>query len=47
MIDTMPFQPVSKGGEFTSVQYSEHSLPVPWPFVSSRLHCKRKDFSNL
>ena len=19
--------------------YGEHSLPVPWPFVKSRLHC--------
>ena len=47
MIDTMPFQPVSKGGEFTSLQYSEHSLRVPWPFVSSKLHCKCEDFSSL
>ena len=32
---------MAKNLGITRPRYSEHMLPVTWPFVISRLHCRR------
>ncbi len=32
---------MEKNLDITKPRYSEHILPVPWPFVISRFHCTK------